>query len=255
MVTPAERAPRFLLTPAELAGPLAALTGTDLHHCRVLRLRPGDTVRLGDGRGREVAGTLRRLARDRAEVEVGSELRREAEPMPRVTLVQGLARGDKLDWTLQKATELGLHRFVPMASARSQVHPEEGGGRRRERWQEIARQAARQAERTFVPEVTEPCTFAQALDQVRAHDLAFLAYELAGPERAWRRIAPGLPRPASVALLVGPEGGFTPEEADQAASAGAIPVGLGPNVLRSETAGLIAVALALFTWGGLGGGA
>lgn len=250
---PDVRPPRFLLTPADLSMPLTVLTGADLHHCRVLRLRPGDAVRIGDGQGREVAGTLRRLERDRAEVEIGADLRRETEPLPLVTLLQGLARGDKLDWTLQKAVELGLHRFLPVVCARSQVRPDEAGGRRRERWQEIARQAARQAERTFVPEVNAPCTFAQALDEARGHDLALLADEHAGPERDWKRVTAGLPRPRRVALLVGPEGGFTSDEGKLAVAAGVVPVGLGANLLRSETAGLIVVALALYTWGGLGG--
>lgn len=246
-------APRFIVAPEVLQHSPVILTGEDFHHLRVLRLQPGETVHLCDGQGREFAGRLRALFKDRAEVEVAEELRREVEPTLHMTLYQGFARGDKLDWTLQKATEIGLARFVPMMTQRSQVKPQEGGGRRAERWREIARQAARQSGRTRVPEIASPCTFAQAVAEARSADLALLPYEGAGPDQTWKSRLAGRSGLVRLALLVGPEGGFAPEEAAQAEAAGVVPVSLGPRILRSETAGLVATALALYTWGDLGG--
>jgi 16S rRNA (uracil1498-N3)-methyltransferase len=246
-------APRFMLSPEVIASSPVRLTGEDLRHLRVLRLRPGDSLRLCDGQGREWNGRLRAVLKDRAEVDLQEELRREAESPLQVTLYQGWARGDKLDWTIQKATEIGLARFVPVLTRRSEVKPQAGGGPRLERWREIARQAARQSERTRVPEIGSPLTFAQAVTEARQADLALMPFEGADPAADWKTRLSGRTGVSRVALLVGPEGGFAPEEAAQAAAAGIVSVGLGPRILRSETAGLVATALALFVWGDLGG--
>jgi len=245
--------PRFLLSPDQLHGPGVTLTGAEFHHLRVLRLRPGEIVRLGDGAGREFTARLLRMLSDRAELELAEELRREVESPLRVTLYQGLARGDKLDWTLQKATELGLARFVPVFTERSQVKPQEGGGQRLKRWQEIARQAARQSERTRVPEVAPPCSYDQAVAEAALAELALIPYEDADPAQTWKARLAGRSGVSEVALLVGPEGGFTPGEVERAVRAGVQAVSLGPRILRSETAGLVAVAMALYAWGDLGG--
>lgn len=248
----AVRIPRFLLDPGQLLGNRAVLTGADLHYCRVLRLRPGDAVRVGDGQGREFQGVLRVLTRQQAEIELGPEAAPAAEPPVRVTLFQGLARGEKLDWTLQKATELGVARFVPMLTERSQLHPQPES-RRVRRWQEIARQAARQSGRAVVPEVAEPCAFAQAVQQAGQADLALMPFEAEVAGRSWKQAAAAAAGLRTVAVLVGPEGGFTAAEADTARQAGIQTVHLGPRILRSETAGMTAVALALYAWGDLGG--
>ncbi len=247
------RTPRFILAPESLLAGTATISGADLRHARVLRLRPGDGVRLCDGRGREYAGEVVRVLADRIEVRQGGELRNDPEPLPAVSLFQGLARGDKIEFVLQKATELGIARFVPVASERSTLRPAEARTARLRRWQEIARQAARQSERTRVPEVSAPCAWPAALAEARQADLAVMPYEGSGPGESWKARLAGRTGIRSLALLVGPEGGFTEAELAQALAAGVIPVSLGPRILRSETAGLAATALAMFCWGDLGG--
>jgi 16S rRNA (uracil1498-N3)-methyltransferase len=247
------RTPRFLLSPEQLLGSVVVLAGADRRHARVLRLAAGAAVRLCDGAGREYSGRVRSVVEDRLEVERGEELRRDPEPPVAVTLYQGLARGEKLELTLQKATELGVARFVPLACARSEVRLGHVSLARLLRWREIARQAARQSERTRVPEVCPPCDLEQALASARQADVAVLPYEGSRPSDGWRARLSGRSGIRSAALLVGPEGGFTAEEVAAAEAAGVIPVSLGPRILRTETAGLVAVTLALFCWGDLGG--
>jgi 16S rRNA (uracil1498-N3)-methyltransferase len=121
------------------------------------------------------------------------------------------------------------------------------------RWQEIARQASRQCGRTRIPEVAAPLTFAQAVAEARQADLAIIPFERAAAEASWKRQLAHKENLKCVSLYVGPEGGFSNQEVDQAKQAGILTVGLGPRILRSETAGLTVVALALFQWGDLGG--
>jgi 16S rRNA (uracil1498-N3)-methyltransferase len=170
-----------------------------------------------------------------------------------VTLYQGFARGDKLEWIVQKATELGLARLVPMVTAHSQVRLAETGSHKITRWQEIARQATRQSGRVRVPDIAAPVTFEQAVAEARQADVAVIPFEHAEGAQSWKARLAQVSQPVTVALLVGPEGGFSEAEVTLARSSGIIPVSLGPRILRSETAGLTVVAMALFQWGDLGG--
>ncbi|NTV52721.1 MAG: 16S rRNA (uracil(1498)-N(3))-methyltransferase [Candidatus Firestonebacteria bacterium] len=247
-------APRFILSSEALQQAPVCLTGADARHARVLRLQSGDEVRLCDGQGREWSARIAGVTPQALALGELTPLAAQPEPALQVTLYQGLARGDKLELIVQKGTELGMTRLVPMVTAHSQLRLE-AASPKRIRWQEIARQAARQCGRTRVPEVAAPLSFAQALTEGLSAEVAIMPFERAGAEHSWKRQLASKAQVNTVSLFIGPEGGFSDQEMDLALAAGVQGVSLGPRILRSETAGLITVALALFQWGDLGGGA
>ncbi|MHB8051190.1 MAG: RsmE family RNA methyltransferase [Coriobacteriia bacterium] len=227
------------------------LSAADAHHLRdVLRLGPGDEIVLAGG-GRAVKVRLSFVG----EVITG-ELTEDlpvSEP-PRVTLVQGLAKGDKFDDVVRHATELGVRRFVPLAATRSVVRLDPGKATARvERWQRIAADAAKQSQQSAIP-VVEPVTAIAGLTALLDGALVLVCWEdvteAYGIAEAIQRHAPD---PAiECAVVVGPEGGLTAAEVEMLERAGAVTVTLGDAILRTETAGIVASALAIHARGGLG---
>jgi 16S rRNA (uracil1498-N3)-methyltransferase len=243
--------PRRLFVPAgSLGGPRLTVSGSEHRHlARVLRARAGDAVTLFDGAGTEVEAEVARVGGAETELVLG---RRRAgiavDPALAVTLLVAIPRGERMDLLVQKTTELGVARLVPVTAGRSVARPGPEAARRA-RWERIAREAARQSGRADVPAVDEPRPLGDALG-----DRALPARRLALWEGARGRplqaaLAEG--PPAATALLVGPEGGFAAEEVTAAEAAGWAPVGLGPRILRVETAAIVAVALAQAAAGAL----
>jgi len=257
---------RRLFVPAErLAGATASLEGDAHRHlARVLRARPGERVTLFDGRGTEVDAQVVTVGRDVTVVTLGERRTAPVTPGAEIVLLQSLARGERMDFIVQKTTELGVARIVPVVAARSVSRPvsrpvarpgaESGALRagRRARWEAIAREAARQCGRADVPRVDDAVPLAAALaDAGGAPDgehprLALWESSRGHPLRAALAAAP-----RRVTLLVGPEGGFAEAEIAQASAAGFAIVGLGPRILRVETAAVVAVALVQAAAGGL----
>lgn len=241
---------RFLVD--SLAGEVAEVSGERLHHlARVLRLGAGDEVELFDGRGGCRLGTILAVGEEEARIALGAW--REAPPPSPLTLGQALAKSDKLDWVIQKATELGAARLVPLELARSVVRlPPAKIPDRHRRWRRIAEEAARQSGRSDLPEVEPPARLEAFLDgaERRGEAVALLWEEARGGERlgAWVDRHRGEP----LAIVVGPEGGLTEAEVERARRRGVEIVGLGPRILRTETAGIVAVALVLHRLGALG---
>jgi 16S rRNA (uracil1498-N3)-methyltransferase len=224
------------------------------HLSRVLRARSGDTLTLFDGQGREVDAVVVSVERERTTLSLGAPRAAPASAGARILLLQSLARGERMDWIVQKTTELGVAQIVPVAAERSVVRVGAAESpARRARWQKIAREAARQCGRADVPAIAEPIALAAAVEAWRADPgnqggAAFVLWEgsLGQPLRA---ALAGDAR--TVALLIGPEGGFTDAEVASAEGAGFQVAGLGPRILRVETAAVVAVALAQFATGGL----
>jgi 16S rRNA (uracil1498-N3)-methyltransferase len=225
----------------------------EAHHLgRVLRLRPGAVVEATDGRGRLFQVRLVTLDRDGAWGAIVTQGPSGGESSCAITLAQAVLKGARMDWLVQKATELGVARIVPMATARVVVRPTRGAGSGRPaRWARIAREAVKQCGRGVVPPVDAPRPLADVLATVPQHDAAWLCWEAGGAGLGAAARAVG--QPARLLLLVGPEGGFTPDEVALARGAGATLVSLGPRILRAESAGVTAVALCQFLFGDLGG--
>jgi 16S rRNA (uracil1498-N3)-methyltransferase len=215
---------------------------------RVLRLAPGASVILLDGTGREFLAELTHFNKNGGvEGKVIEERPAPNEPRTRLTLFQALLKGEKFDYVLQKGTEIGISVFVPVLTERVI-----GGSSnlKLERWRKIVREAAEQTRRGLLPQVTEPVPFSEAIKLMGEAELALLAWE---DEKTvgLRSVLQSLPLTTSVSLLIGPEGGLTTAEAEQARAAGIPSVSLGPRILRAETAGPVAAALVLYELGDL----
>lgn len=240
-------APRFFVGGADAV--LAAESDFSLpepvvRHAQVLRLAPGDAITLFDGRGGSHAATLVELGKRHAVARIGAHDTAEAEPPFRVTLAQGLAGGDKMDWLIEKAVELGVSAIQPLQATRSVVRLSgERAQKRQAHWQALVQAACEQCGRNRLPAVAPVANFetwlvqsggagARLLVSPRAEQSlpAFVA------ERREALLADG------VTLLIGPEGGLSPEEEQAARQAGFTGASLGPRILRTETAGLTCLA-------------
>ncbi|BCB28687.1 ribosomal RNA small subunit methyltransferase E [Sulfurimicrobium lacus] len=225
---------------------LVELPPESAHHAaKVLRLQAGDAIVLFDGTGGEYPALIEQIGKQRVTVEIGTWRERECESPLDVTLVQALSSGDKMDFTLQKAVELGITAIQPIASERSVVKLSgERAEKRVRHWQQIVVSACEQCGRNRVPQVAPILSLNDWLGQAAKPGVRLtLAPDAPASLRE-------LPRPsAPVTLLIGPEGGFAPSEIKAAASCGFAPVRLGPRVLRTETAALAALAAMQAVWG------
>lgn len=213
------------------------------HATRVLRLRVGATLTLFDGRGGEYPATLIAVAGARVTARTGAHLAREAELAFPLVLGQALAKGERMDLVVQKAVELGASALQPLAAARSEVHLDaERAAKRVAHWQGVVRAACEQSGRNRLLEVRPPLALGAWLARPDAPRRLVMAADGA-PFAAQPRPEGGL------ALLVGPEGGLTPEELELATAAGFSRVSLGPRVLRTETAAVAALAAVQVLWG------
>jgi 16S rRNA (uracil1498-N3)-methyltransferase len=229
------------------------ITGDLFHHiAHVLRLKKGARIRLADGSGLEFTGIISRVAGKSISVTLEETCTAPVtESGPGITLYQGVPRGDKLEFILQKCTELGVTGIVPFLAARSVARIPAGRLKEKlERWQRIVQEASRQSNRMTVPEISYAGEFAEVLrladDPVK---LLLWEEEQAG---TLKKVLPGLPPPQRISVIVGPEGGLTVEEVASAVKCGFIPVSLGKRIVRTETAGLAIVAILQFYWGDMG---
>lgn len=246
---------RFFIAETSIQDDIVVITGPDVKHIsRVLRLKPGAQVMLSTGNGREFNAIIKDITSKEVVCAIIDEKAVSTESPVRVTLYQGLPKGEKMELVIQKSTELGVSRIVPVVCERTivKLDPKKAADRR-ERWQRVAMEAAKQSRRTLIPEVGELVSFTTALDQVNGEVLALMPWE----EEFSKGIGPVLRghigRTSEVAVFIGPEGGFTPGEAGIARDRGICPVSLGPRILRTETAGIAAVAIILYELGDLGG--
>jgi 16S rRNA (uracil1498-N3)-methyltransferase len=253
---------RFFVEPGLLGGERVALSGAQAHQIsRVLRLKPGDRVILLDGGVLEYVVRLDEVRSSTVTGTVQATRPKRPEPSLLLTLYQALVPRDRFETVLQKGTEVGISRFVPVWCERSIVP---GGDKidanRLERWRRIVTEAAEQCERGIVPEVTAPLRFPEALAAAVGAGPLVLAWERehersirAGLQGALADVTDGAGGQA-LGLMIGPEGGFSSLEIESARDAGAVTVSLGPRILRTETAGPILAALALYEAGDLAPG-
>jgi 16S rRNA (uracil1498-N3)-methyltransferase len=244
---------RFFIDENAITDDTALVTGNLFcHMTRALRLKIGTRIILSDGRGRRHIGSITTIGRDCLTVRITkSSAEAEKASGPLLTLYQGLPKGSKMEFILQKCTELGANSFVPFTSERSVARlPKDRETERLERWRRIVREAARQSNRTSIP-VLSPVTDFSELVGAADQTVKLLLWEEEKSNRL-RSVLASLPQPDSVAVLVGPEGGLSREEAAGAEASGFIPVTLGTRILRTETAGIALLAVLQFYWGDMG---
>ncbi|HET8819284.1 MAG TPA: 16S rRNA (uracil(1498)-N(3))-methyltransferase [Xanthomonadaceae bacterium] len=230
--------------------PLPAAVAAHLQ--RVLRLGEGDTCVLFNGDGQDYDARIHVAGKRELLVDVtGARAVDNESPLP-VTLVQGVARGEKMDWILQKATELGVAAFVPVDSERSEVKLDAARAARRvAHWRSVLASACEQCGRARVPAIQAPSALARALDALPEGGTRLLLDPGGTVDVDGLRLDDRLPM--SVVLAVGPEGGWSPRDREQLRSAGFAGLRLGPRILRTETAGIAAVAALQARWGDLRG--
>ncbi len=244
---------RAPLQPQEM--PPEGRTGADFglpervaHYLRdVLRMQSGQRVELFDGSGRVVMATIVEADADKVVVRVDDDRRTERGESPcAITLLQAMPKGKRFELVLEKATELGVARIIPLETSRTVVHISDAKvDRKLDRWERVVNAAARQCQRTVTPAIAEPMGVGAAIEAVRDMP-SFVAHTGEGlPSVAAALEEAGLlgERPAAAGVWIGPEGGFDDDEIGALADAGVRAVHMGPRVLRAETAGLVAVSL------------
>lgn len=237
---------RFHTPPEQISGEMIQLDEDESHHlARVLRLREGETVFAFDGQGNEWECTVASSQRTASRLTIVRALDDVVESPLRLTLAQAVVKGEKFELVIQKATELGVSRIIPVVTTHCEGRRDEDrAGQRHGRWQRIALEAVKQCRRRTLVTITPPVSFTQ------------LCRETTGPalllsEKGGGGLPESIGSATELTMVVGPEGGWSAEELTQAVDAGFIPIHLGPRILRTETAAITAMVLAQFRYGDL----
>ena len=236
---------RFFVEPSQIKEKEIIITGPDVNHIRnVLRMRTGEEVLVSNGQGTDFHCKLTDICEASVTASMMWRLDGNAElPCP-ITLFQGLPKGDKLEWIIQKCVELGAVRIVPMRTRRAVVKLDAKKEQaRQKRWTGISKSAAKQSGRGMVPKIGPVLDFSQAVREAAELDVCLIPYELAEDMEHTREICSAIRPGQSVGILIGPEGGFEEAEVAEAIEAGAKPITLGQRILRTETAGMALISV------------
>jgi 16S rRNA (uracil1498-N3)-methyltransferase len=215
----------------------------DRHHIlKVMRMGSGDKIICVDPNGKSAVCEIAEITDEQVAANVVQWIDETSELPVKVTIVSGLPKGDKLEWIIQKGTELGAYEFVPFAAARSVVKWEEKKAAKKvERWQKIAKEAAEQSHRNHIPEVLSPLSFKEMIQKSKAYDLKLAAFEdesRNGEVSVFSSTLSSMKKGESLMMVYGPEGGLTDQEISMLKEYGFQTCGLGPRILRTETAPL-----------------
>lgn len=244
--------PRFFIENA--SGDTMTITGQDATHItRSLRMKEGDSLTVCGGQGLDFHCVIASMTDSEVLLRVEETVPTDSEPSVRLTLYQGLPKGDKLELIIEKTVELGVTAIVPVLMQRSVSRPDaKSAAKKQERWQKIALSAAKQCGRGVIPTVEPMITFRQMLPRLREHQAVLFFYECGGlplPEALGGIVQKGL---TDVAVVIGPEGGFDLAEAQALQESGALTATLGKRILRTETAPIAAAAAIMYATGNMG---
>ncbi len=239
---------RFFVPTTAFQADRVVLGRKQAHQIRtVLRMEPNDRIVVLDNRGYEYEVVLEDIRRDQVSGRVIEKRPALGEPVARITLYQSLLAREKFEWVLQKCTEIGASTFVPVVTRRSLVrNPSSVNPNRLERWRRILTEAAEQSCRGRVPELAPVETFEQVLPEFNAYDCCLIGHAPQKNAKLRHALRHENSCPGTVALCVGPEGGFAEEELQLAQAAGAVAVSFGRRIMRTETAAAVGVALILY---------
>ncbi|WP_411337860.1 16S rRNA (uracil(1498)-N(3))-methyltransferase [Ruminococcus gauvreauii] len=239
---------RFFVDENQIRDHKVHITGGDVNHIRnVLRLKPGDEVCVSDGGKMEYHCGILEFPEGEVLLEVQYMQEEKLELGSHIYLFQGLPKSDKMDTIVQKAVELGVYQIIPVAMKRCVVRLDQKKEEsRRRRWNSISESAAKQAGRMIVPEVRPLMTFEEAVAYAADCDVRLMPYEMAGGMKETKELLAGIRKGQSVAVFIGPEGGFAGEEAELARKSGMKLITLGKRILRTETAGMTTLSILMF---------
>ena len=238
----------FFVDPSSIEEGIVRIVGTDLNHMKnVLRMKPGEEVLISDGTGKDYNCQVKEYGAEEGILVILSENADSRELPSRIWLFQGLPKSDKMEVIIQKAVELGVYEIIPMATARAVVKlDQKKAAAKVKRWQAISESAAKQSKRLLIPEVKEPVKFSEALKLASDLDVRLIPYELAEGMDGTRRIIQSVKPGQSVAVFIGPEGGFEEAEVELAKEAGFQAITLGRRILRTETAGMTVLSILMY---------
>lgn len=238
----------FFVTTDQVKGDRIHIEGSDVIHLKnVLRMKPGEELCISDGDNHRYRCRMEGYEGERAVARVLGQEERNPELSSRIYLFQGLPKGDKMDLIVQKAVELGVYEVIPVAMKRCVVKlDQKKADRKRDRWAEIAKSAAKQSGRGIIPRVAGVMSMQQALTEAQDLDILLIPYELAEGMEHTRQLLQGIREGQSVGIFIGPEGGFEKEEVLRAKEAGAEEITLGRRILRTETAGLALLSILMY---------
>jgi len=240
--------PRFYCPQPLAIGLIIDLPEAVAHHVHVVRLAPGESITLFNGDGGEYTAVLQTVEKRRASAEIKAHTARDAELPYAVTVAQALPEASKMDWIIEKAVELGAAAFQPLAARRCVVKL---SGERAEKklvhWQGVIISACEQSGRNRLPQLAPVDDFKDWIGQQDMHRRVILTPRASQSLADWARHQP----PQALTIMVGPEGGFSEDEENLAVAQGALPLSMGPRILRTETAALAALAALNASWGGM----
>ena len=239
----------FFVEPSQIQENHIFIDGPDVNHIRnVLRMNPGEEVNVTGGTGEKVYRcAIAAIGEDTVELNIMWAQEKGMELPSKIYLFQGLPKSDKMELIIQKAVELGVYEIIPMATARAVVKlDQKKAAAKVKRWQAISESAAKQSKRLLIPEVKEPVKFSEALKLASDLDVRLIPYELAEGMDGTRRIIQSVKPGQSVAVFIGPEGGFEEAEVELAKEAGFQAITLGRRILRTETAGMTVLSILMY---------
>lgn len=218
------------------------------HMIKVMRFQEGDTVDVSDSMEWEYKAEIVSIDQDEVLLSILDKQKFAREPEVRVTLFQGVPKAGKMETIIQKCVELGVHGIVPVFMERTVVVEKGNFGKKLDRWQKISDEAVKQCKRGVIPQIEEQCSFKEMLPKLADFDLILFPYEneTGYSIKDCLRAIPADQKPESVAIVIGPEGGFADREAELMDEAGAARVTLGKTILRTETAGMAALAMTMY---------
>lgn len=239
---------RFFVEASQIEGTNIHIIGQDAHHIKnVLRMRPKEEILISDGDKTEYTCYIEELSEDEVLAKVMFAKESGLELPSKIYLFQCIPKNDKMELIIQKAVELGACEIIPVAASRCVVKLDaKKEASKLKRWNGISESAAKQSKRMYIPEVTSVMKFQEALEYAKKIDVKLIPYELAKGMEATRECISGIQPGQSVAIFIGPEGGFEESEVQMAMDAGFLPITLGKRILRTETAGFTVLSILMY---------
>lgn len=240
---------RFFVEEPAMGENSITITGGDVNHIKnVLRMSVGDKICVINGQNnKEYYCEITAVGNDAVDTRICEIRESDQELGNEVVLFQGLPKSDKMELIIQKAVELGVHTIVPVSTDRTVVKLDaKKEANKRKRWMSISESAAKQSGRLRIPEVTPVVSYREALEMAKKMDVCLIPYELAEGMEKTRELMSNIQPGQSVAVFIGPEGGFESSEIEKAMEIGAWPITLGKRILRTETAGLVTLAMLVY---------
>jgi 16S rRNA (uracil1498-N3)-methyltransferase len=239
---------RFFVPDSQIHGKDAVITGDDVIHMKkVLRMQTGEEVVLSDGKGYDYDCTIKEIGDDKVYLWIKESKPAVSELPVKLVLIQALPKSDKMDGIIQKAVELGVYELIPVRTSRSVVRLEDRKAAKKQiRWQAIAEAAAKQSGRGMIPKIHPVMSMEEAIETAKKYDTILIPYELADNMSETGEIIKSSLTGKSIAVIIGPEGGFERGEVEKAVEAGAKQISLGKRILRTETAGMMILSVLMF---------